>query len=144
MDLRRLQAGEWIAALGGVALLGSLFVPWYEPSASGWEALSAIDVLLAIVAASGVLLAVVTATQRVPAVPIALAAVVTLIGFLGVALVLLRVLDIPSAADGRGWGLWLALAGALGILAGSVIAMREEHWPGAEDAPIEFVPAPRP
>ena len=38
--------------------------------------MSAIDVLLAFVAASGVLLAIVTATQPVPAVPIALSALV--------------------------------------------------------------------
>ena len=29
MDLRRLRAGEWVAAASGVALLVSLFLPWY-------------------------------------------------------------------------------------------------------------------
>ena len=67
MDLRRLRVGEWVAAASGVALLVSLFLPWYEPTTSGWESLAAIDVLLALVAASGVLLAIVTAVQRVPA-----------------------------------------------------------------------------
>ena len=76
MDLRRVRAGEWVAAASGVALLVSLFLPWYGPSASAWESLAAIDVLLAFVAASGVLLAIVTAVQRVPAVPIALSALV--------------------------------------------------------------------
>jgi hypothetical protein len=145
VDLRRLRAGEWLAGLGGVALLVSLFAPWYGPSGrSGWESLAVLDVLLALVAATGVLLAVVTATQEVPAVPIALAAVVTLVGLVGVVLVVLRVLDIPDVASGREWGLWLGLASALAIVAGGIVSMREERWPGAEDAQVEFFPAPRP
>src|SRR5688572_20013404 len=47
MDLRRLRAGEWIAAVSGAAVLASLFLPWYDDGAadlSGWEALGAIDV----------------------------------------------------------------------------------------------------
>jgi hypothetical protein len=143
MDLRRLRTGEWIAGASGVALLASLFMPWYDPgSLSGWEALSALDVLLALVAAAGVLLPIVTATQRVPAVPIALAAVVTLIGVVGTILVLIRLLDLPDAASGREWGVWLALAGALGIVAGACVVMREERWPGASSPDIETIPAP--
>jgi hypothetical protein len=161
MDLRRLRAGEWIAGLGGVALLVSLFLPWYEwelcamlatdvrrgapcPSASGWESLAAIDVLLAFVAAAGVLLPVVTAAQRVPALPIAVAALTTIAGLVGVLLVLLRIAAMPDHFLEREWGIWLALAGALGVLTGALVAMRQEHWPGAEEARIEFVPAPRP
>jgi hypothetical protein len=143
MDLRRLRTGEWIAGASGMALLASLFVPWYDPgSLSGWEALSALDVLLAFVAAAGVLLPVVTATQQVPAVPIALAAVVTLIGLVGTILVVVRLLDIPDVASGREWGVWLALAGALGIVAGACVVMREERWPRASSPDIETIPTP--
>jgi hypothetical protein len=168
MDLRRLRVGEWLAAVSGVALFVSLFLPWYGPKgygaggvcvaryadvirgvaacthASGWESLSAIDVLLALVAASGVLLAVVTATQPVPAVPIAVSALVSLVGLAGVLLVLLRALAIPDWAGSREWGLWLGLASAVGIIAGAMLAMREETLPGAAPVEIEVVPAPRP
>jgi hypothetical protein len=144
MDLRRLRAGEWVAAASGVALLVSLFLPWYEPSTSGWEALGAIDVLLAFVAASGVLLAIVTAVQRVPAVPIATSALVAISGGFGVLLVLYRLIDIPNGAAGREWALWLGLAGALGIVAGAFIAMRDEIRPGATRPDIPAIPAPRP
>ncbi len=125
MDLRRLRAGEWVAAASGVALLVSLFLPWYRPEVcitgypvrdvtdcpglTGWESLAAIDVLLAFVAACGVLLAIVTAVQSVPAVPIALSALVTIAGALGVLLVLFRLADLPDDAD-RAAG--RALAGA--------------------------------
>jgi hypothetical protein len=145
MDLRRVRVGEWLAAVSGVALLVSLFLPWYGPdSVTGWESLSAIDVLLALVAASGVLLAVVTATQPVPAVPIALSALVTLSGLIGLALVLLRAVDLPDWAGTREWGLWLALAGTIGIIAGSLLAMRKESLPGAAPVDVEAIPAPRP
>jgi hypothetical protein len=167
MELRRLRAGEWLAAVSSLALLVSLFLPWYGTGesrggvcigryadvigggidcdgATGWESLTAIDILLAFVAASGVLLAIVTATQRVPAVPVALSALISLFGLVGVVLVLLRALDIPDWASGREWALWLGLAGALGIIAGAVLAMREEIRPTGAPIEIEPIPAPRP
>jgi FtsH-binding integral membrane protein len=145
MDLRRLSAGDWLAGVGGVALLVSLFVPWYAPdSATGWESLASFDILLALVAAAGVLLPVVTAVQRVPAVPIALAGLVTIVGLLGVVLVLIRILDLPDGAAGREWGLWLALASAAGIVLGGCLAMREERWPADGRDEIKTIPAPQP
>jgi hypothetical protein len=145
MDLRRLRAGEWVAAASGVALLVSLFLPWYGPeNATAWESLSAIDVLLAFVAATGVLLAIVTATQRVAAIPIALSALVALAAIVGVLLVLFRMLDVPDGASGREWALWLGLAGAAGIGAGAVMAMREEVRADGQEPEIEAMPAPRP
>jgi formate hydrogenlyase subunit 3/multisubunit Na+/H+ antiporter MnhD subunit len=143
MDLRRLRAGEWVAAASGVALLVSLFLPWYGPeSRTAWESLAALDVLLAFVAATGVLLAIATATQAVPAVPIALSALVTFAGIFGVLLVLFRMLDLPNGATGREWALWLGLAGAVGIVAGALIAMREERAIDAAPVKVESLPAP--
>jgi hypothetical protein len=155
MDLRRLRAGEWMAAASGVALLVSLFLPWYRPDGlSGWESLAAIDVLLAFLAASGVLLAIVTAGHSVPAVPTALSALVVIGGLVGVVLVLFRVVAIPDEASGREWGLWLGLAGAVGIVAGAALAMRDERlstpgrWtdltgrPGPPPAELDPIAAP--
>jgi hypothetical protein len=159
MDLRRLGVGEWMASISGVVLLVSLFLPWYPfeicvvpytdlsracPTMSGWEALGAIDVLLAFVAASGVLVGIVTAVQQVPAVPIATSALVMIGGTFGVLLVLFRVIDLPDGAAGREWPLLLGLAGAIGIVAGAFIAMRDEIRPGATRPDIPAIPAPRP
>src|SRR5687768_11410108 len=130
MDLRRLRAGEWIAALSGAVLLVSLFLPWYgagAEDASGWEALAVLDVALALVAGFGVGLLVITASQRVPAVPIALSAMVTLVGLVGLVLVLIRLADLPGGFDGRELGVWLGLLGAIGIVAGGAVAMRDER-----------------
>ena len=155
MDLRRLRAGEWVAAAAGVALLVSLFLPWYAER-SAWQSLAVIDVLLALVAACGVALLLVTATQSAPAVPLAFSVFVVLAGALGLVLVLSRLLSLPEWAEGRDWGIWLALAGALGIVAGGLLGMRDERL-SAPDRPtdqtgrpvtapreVETLPAPRP
>jgi hypothetical protein len=145
MDLRRLRAGEWIVALSGVALLASLFLSWYGPNLTGWEALGVNDVILAAIALGAVALFVATATQAVPAVPIALEAVVALLGIVAVVLVAIRAIWLPDLADGREWGLWLGLAGAVGIAGGGWIGVREERMPGTPPAPeVEPLPAPRP
>lgn len=177
MDLRRLRAGEILLAASGLLLLVSLFLPWYDTGApegaaatagwtayvpfataslSGWEALGVIDVLLALVALSAISVPVATAWMRVAAVPVALDALVTLFGLFGLVLMLFRVLSLPDGAAGRDAGLWLALAGALGIVVSAVISMRDERLspsghhtdatgrPLARPPEIELLPAPPP
>jgi hypothetical protein len=158
MDLRRLRAGEWIAASSGAALLISLFLPWYgggEQTLSAWESLAALDVLLAFVAATGVLLLIVTAEQDAPAVPIALSTLVAIAGAFGAVLVLIRLVDVPGAELGREWGIWLGLVGSAGIVVGAGVAMRDERLsppdghtdvtgrPTAAPPELDTIPAPR-
>jgi hypothetical protein len=146
MDLRRLRAGDWIASVSGAILFVSLFLPWYEAGdgeATAWQALAVLDVALALVAAFGVALVPLTASQRVPAVPIAYSAFVALAGMVGTILVLIRVAGLPDGADARAWALWLGLAGAVGIAVGAWVAMSDERL--APPPPeIEPIPAPRP
>lgn len=145
MDLRRLRAGEWILAVSGVALFVSLFLPWYGDDRTAWEALAVNDVILAVVAIGAISVFVVTATQRVPAVPVALEAMVTVLGIVAVVVVLLRTVWLPDGADGREWGLWLALASVLGLTAGAWFGVREERVAGVPPpAEVEPLPAPRP
>jgi hypothetical protein len=159
MDLRRLRAGDYVATLSGAALFVSLFLPWYSADgeeATAWQALTAIDVVLALVAALAVSLLPVTASQPVPAVPVALSAFVTLAGLIGLVLVLVRLASLPGAADGREWGLWLGLLAAIGMVVGAALAMRDERLspagrhtdltgrPAPPPPEIEPLPAPRP
>jgi hypothetical protein len=130
-------------------LLVALFLPWYtadsESSITAWEALAVLDIVIALIAAAAVALLVVTATQPVPAVPVTLASLVALGGLVAVVLVLIRVLDLPDGAAGRDWGLWLGLAGSLGILGGGLLAVRDERLspPGRHTDPTGR-PAPPP
>ena len=157
MDLRRLRVGEWIVGACGVLMLVALFAPWYgNPSSSAWEAFTILDVILALVALAALSVPLVTATHRVPAVPLALESLTALFGSIGVVLVLIRVLNLPDDLHGREWGLWLGLVAALGIVAGGLVAMRDERRspagrhtdpsgvPVSSPREIESLPAPRP
>ena len=159
MDLRRLRAGEWIAGISGLVLLVALFLPWYGNDAgsrTGWESLGALDVLLALVALSALAIPIVTAFQRVPAVPLAHQALTTLVGVLAALLVLGRVLKMPDWAASREWGLWVALAATLGIVVGGFLAVRDERLtsdgthtdltgvPVAQPVEVETLSPPRP
>jgi hypothetical protein len=137
VDARRLHAGEWLAAAGAVALLGSLFLDWYAVRAgpgapvlplTGWEAFGVVDALLALVAACGLALAAVTATQRGPALPLAAGVVAAVSGTAGVLLVALRLLDRPGPDDlvALRPGAFAGLLGALGVAAGAWLALRDE------------------
>ena len=157
MDLRRLRVGEWIVGACGVLMLVALFAPWYgNPSSSAWEAFTILDVILALVALAALSVPLVTATHRVPAVPLALESLTALFGSIGVVLLLIRVLNLPDDLHGREWGLWLGLVAALGIVAGGLVAMRDERRspggrhtdlsgvPVSSPREIESLPAPRP
>jgi hypothetical protein len=147
MDLRRLRAGEWIISLSGLALLVSLFLPWYEPDRTAWKALAVNDVILLAVATAALALFVATATQSVPAVPIALEAIVALLGIVAAIVVVVRVIWLPAPADERDWGLWLGLVGALGVAAGGWVGVRDDRPPSFGGPPppeVEPLTAPRP
>jgi hypothetical protein len=159
MDLRRLRAGEWIVGVSGLVLLVALFLAWYGDEAgtrTGWQSLGALDVVLAVVALAALAIPVVTAVHRVPAVPLAHQSLVTLAGLLALLLILIRVLNMPDWAVEREWGLWLGLAATVGIVAGALLAMRDERLtresrhtdltgvPVASPREIETLPAPRP
>jgi hypothetical protein len=157
MDLRRLRVGEWVVGAAGVLLLVALFLPWYgEPSASGWESFSILDLILALVALAAVAVPVVTALHRVPAVPLAYETLTALLGAIAVVFVLIRVLNLPGEADSREWGLWVGLIATLGIVSGGLVGMRDERRapegrhtdlsgvPVTSQPEIEVVSAPRP
>ena len=153
MDLRRLRAGEWVVGAAGVALFVSLFLDWYEIKGtpvglSGWDVFDVIDVVLCVIAIAAMALAIVTAFQRTPAIPIAMASIVTFLAFMGLVLVVYRVIDEPDSAAlrlSRSVGIWVALGSSVALLAGCFLAIRDER-PGAPAPPVEAeeLPAPAP
>jgi hypothetical protein len=145
MDVRRLRPGEWLSLAGGVALIVSLFSTWYTlsagaltASASGWQAFTVIDVLLALVAAGGIALAVVQAVETRPALPVAASVLLVPVGFIGVLLVVFRLIVQPGPNElvDLGAGAWLGLAATLAISAGAWLAVGDERMrhvpPGPE------------
>lgn len=148
MDLRRLRAGEWIAAAGGVALIVSLALPWYDAPTeplTGFEALTVIDVLLTLVALLAVALAVLQATQDSPAKPVAAAVLTVVFGALAVLLVAFRLIDAPADGLAVRAGAWLGLVAALAIAVGGWRSLAAEYVRGLPpDIEPELRPTPAP
>ena len=147
MKLSRLRPGEWLAAAAAVLLIVSLFMPWYEADdgdISGFEALSAIDVLLVLVALVGLALFVLQVTRTSPALPVAFGVLTVTAGFLGTLLVLFRVIDQPGLtdADVRA-GAWFALLSVVALTAGGWLSISDERVRGVPPQPEpELRPSP--
>jgi uncharacterized membrane protein len=148
VDLRRLRAGEWIAAAGGLALIVSLALPWYDAPTeplTGYEALTVIDILLTLVALLALALAVLEATQDSPAKPVAAAVLTVVFGALAVLLVLFRLIDAPADGLTVRAGAWLGLVAALAITVGGWRALAAEYVRGLPpDLEPELRPTPAP
>ena len=119
---QRIDAGPVVAALGAVLLFLSLFLSWYEPDVSGWDAFESLDLILAGAAiAAGVLAAsqlgagiAQDADRRM----------LPLLGAIAVAAVGVTLLQGPPATQGAelDTGAWLALAAAVLVLVGGALA----------------------
>jgi hypothetical protein len=149
MDLSKLRRGEIIAAVGGIVLLFAMFfLDWYEVATDlstpfgdvsvagggvrAWESqgftgtIADLVILAAAIAAVG--LAVVTATSRTVALPVAASALTAGLGIAAVVMVVLRMLFQPGPNEfvELRFGIWLALISSAVIAYGGWEAMREE------------------
>ena len=147
--LRRLRAGELLALGGAVCVIVSLFLPWYEApggALDAWDTFGVALALLIVAAASALVLVVATLAERSTALPVAAAVWTTLLGVVAVIAALVRLLERPEHATSLRAGPWLALAGALAILAGAWQSMRDERrslYPPARPDPSQ-IGEPRP
>ena len=146
MSARRLRAGELLALAGAICVIVSLFEPWYESSLgklSAWDTFGPALVLLMAAAMAALALVLSTITERSTALPVAAAVWSTLFGIVAVVAAIVRVLERPQDASALCAGAWLALAGAILILAGSWQSMRDERpslYRPAEPPPREPPP----
>jgi hypothetical protein len=162
VDTSKLSTGEQIAAASGIALIIFLFLPWYGASvggfsgtATGWESMSFIDILLFLIGLIAVGVPVARMTDSLPEdVPGAM--LIAAAGALGVLLVLWRIIDIPNPDlpsilnnnidYSRKVGVFLGFLAAAGVAYGGWRAMEESpvsSTPSAS-APPPPPPAPEP
>jgi Na+-transporting NADH:ubiquinone oxidoreductase subunit NqrE len=145
MSLRRLRSGELIALAGAICLIVALTLPWYENAQgklSAWSTFGVAVALLILAAAGALVLVIATVTERTTAIPVAAAVWSTLFGFLGVIAAVVRVLERPDHATELCAGTWLALIGALLVLAGSWQSMRDERTELYPPADVPARPPP--
>ncbi len=152
----RLRRGELVAGLSGLALLVFLFaLTWYsvsgtlrptltnlggQTSFTGWDALTHLRWLLLVTALLALSLAYFQVTMRAPAVPVAFAVLVLVIGGLSALLLIYRVLINPPGGnlDQRA-GAYLGLAAAIGIIYGGFASLREEGGPDPAALDMETI-----
>ncbi len=141
--MSRLRDGEWIAGAAGLALLGSLFVHWYS-GATGWQALSVLDIVLALLALVPFSLVWFQASRRSPSLPSTFSVLTVVAGALATLLIAYRIADQPGPNDlvEVEPGAWLGLLAALATAAGGWRSLRVEAVPGAEMPAIQDFPAP--
>jgi hypothetical protein len=126
---RRLRPAELLALASGLLLTVSLFLPWYQfPSGSedAWNAVTVSAIAPALAALLALALVAATLFQRSPAIPVALATFTTAVGFIAVVVVAVRSLALPSGASDCCYGLWLALAGSVGVAVAAFLSLRDE------------------
>ena len=118
---RRIEAGPVLVALGALVLLVSIFLDWYQPSVTAWEAFEFLDLLLAalavaaLVAAAGAIRPESTVVERhwLPAIAVAVTIVVAS-----------QLINPPPGVDGDpDTGAWLALGAALVICLGTLLTL---------------------
>jgi hypothetical protein len=140
MDVSKLNQGEKIAGIAGVALIIFMFLNWWgaptveiegvgdiggAASANAWEAADLLDILWFITGVAAIALAVVAATQTSVNMPVALSAIVAGLGILSLIFIVIRLIDPPFDAD-REYGAFLGLIAIAGIAYGGWMAMQEE------------------
>jgi hypothetical protein len=129
VEPRRLSRGDWIAAIGGIALLVSLFLPWYsagDQSQTAWQAMAVDDVILAIVAVLAIGAAVIVGIPRLRSVSVATTSLAILPAVVGLLLTVYRLVSPAPPVDvSLDVGAWLGLAATMAIAVGA--------WTGAND-----------
>ncbi len=145
MTLRRLRVGELLALAGAICLIVSLFVRSYEAPAGTLDAWRTFGpgVVLELVAVCAALAMVLSAlTERSPALPVSTAVWCVLLGFIAVIAALVRALERPDHATEVCYGAWLAFAGAILVLVGAWLTLRDER--PSLYKPAQPAPRPRP
>jgi len=146
--LRRLRAGEWLAAAGGAGLVVALALPWYGSGGrtfSGYGALTVIDVLLTLIALLALSLPVLQATRDSPSLPVAAAVLIVAWGIVAILLVLFRIVDDPLPDAQLRIGAWIALVAAAAIEAAGWLSLDNEYVTGLPpDLEPDLRPTPSP
>ena len=152
MDFSKLRTGELLAGIGGIALIGVMFLDWFgvptglgnlpqglpsgvpgtggeETGVDAWSGLEFIDFVLLLTGSTGIGLAWITAAGRRANIPVTKGVFACFLGSLSVLLIFWRICD-PVADGSLKIGIFLGLlaAGAVGV-GGYMTAVAEGFEP---------------
>jgi hypothetical protein len=118
----RIDAGPALAALGALMVLVSLFLDWYEPDLSAWTSFEVVDLLLATISVAVIAAAVSRFTRGTRGGPVIRDVWLPVLAGAALLLVAVSLVNHPPATVNLGEkaGIWIALAGSLLMLLGSL------------------------
>ena len=119
---RRLELGPLVVVLGALLLIVSLFLNWYEPDITAWDAFEVWDLVLA---AIGVFTLVLALGLVVPELALLEAPALLFNAGAVTLIVASQIINQPPAAAGQGReiGCWLALGAAALIIFGTLLTL---------------------
>jgi hypothetical protein len=118
---RRIEAGPVLVGLGALLLLVSVFLDWYDPNVTAWEAFEVLDLLMVVLALAA--LVAVVGTMAPAAAVIDRRSLPLIVAALAV-IVASQILDPPPTVDGDPTtGAWIALGAVLAMAVGAVLTM---------------------
>jgi hypothetical protein len=143
MDFSKLRTGELIAGISGVLLIIVMFFSWYgiggaagsilsaaniDTTVNAWKAFDFIDLVLFVTAVVAIGAAVLAASGRSVALPVAASVIVTVLGTIAALLVLYRIINQPGPNDvvDVKFGAYLGFLVCVGIAGGGFLAMADE------------------
>jgi hypothetical protein len=118
---RRIEAGPVLVGLGALLLLVSVFLDWYDPQITAWEAFEVLDLLMVVLSLAAIAAVVGTFAPAVAVIdrrslPLIVAALAVIVAS--------QILDPPPTVDGDpATGAWLALGAVLGMAVGAVLTV---------------------
>jgi hypothetical protein len=147
VNIERLRWGEWIAAIAGLDLALVTFRAWYKVSGTGakvtgWDALTNGRILLIATAVAGVFLLLVIASEQ-SELPFPPGVITAVVGLACSAYIVYRLASPPSDSADPDVGIYIGLAGAIGVFVGGVLSAREGA-PGAAYEPAAAAAAAEP
>jgi hypothetical protein len=118
---RRIEAGPLLVGLGAILLLVSVFLDWYTPQLTAWDAFEVLDLALAVLAVAALVAAV---GVLLPDSPLVERHWLPVIAALAALIVGSQILDPPPGVDGDpDTGAWLALGAALVLCVGTLLSL---------------------
>ena len=148
-ERRRFPAGPLVAALGGLLLLVSLFLDWFDDF-TAWTIFEALDLVLAAIAVVSLATLVRELGVPLPRARVLAAGALLPLALTGFVVVVSQPVNHPPAGVDRdpGVGAWLALAATAVMLAGAILAAARISFavdvgPGDSEAPtVQQPPGP--
>src|SRR3989442_15286551 len=120
----RINGGQALVVVAAIVLIVSLFLDWFEPGVSAWTAFEIVDLLLAALAATALVIAIGGAIHPEGSLAALAPRWLPAVGIAAFAIVTAALINHPPAAIHRSaeTGAWIALGAAGALMVGGILS----------------------